>query len=222
MSNTSDANNSEIQTERDSRSDRSLDEPHYGDQDEPLNLPRKNGESQSSLTSRQENSGTNTNRQQQPDTKSRSQEKEISLGEYGSVTLPKKNGSSTTSQPQTTNQGNATTNRNSGVRTIELNPQTKRAEGIMKNVTNQALLVLDGKVLQVSSLENSEIYMDEKSFCTVSGGSNNVIYLLKDAQLLLTGDGSHNVIYYEQGSSVRNGMSGSNNQLVEMQSLSFK
>jgi hypothetical protein len=220
------ADSVEVQTkeaqERESRTDRSIDEPHFGDQSEPLKLPKKNGQSQSTANTSQADINSNTNRNQ-PDLKPQNQDKEISLGEYGSVTLPKKSGSTSENPSRSTNNQSApTTNQNQGVQTVELNPQTKRGEGIMTDVINQPLLVLDGKVLQVSSLENSEIYMDENSFCTVSSGSNNVIYVMTGAQLMLTGNGNNNTIYYEKGSSVRNGINGSNNTLIELQSLNFK
>ncbi len=216
---------SEVQTERtqerESRSDRSLDEPHFGDQNAQLKLPPKKGESRSPSTTRQKDYGTQT-KKDLPDLQSQNKQKEISLGEYGSVTLPKKNGSSNNTQSNTAPQRNTNNNRNTSTPTIELNPKTKRGEGRMNNVVNQPLLVLEGTELQISTLENSEIYMDEHSFCAIGGGSNNIIYMMKGAQLMLTGNGNNNTIYYEQGSSVRNGISGTNNQLHELQGLSFK
>lgn len=210
----------ESSTER-STTERSVDQPHFGDQNAPLKLPRKNGESQTTTSTNQTDYGTQTQRKT-PDVQTQSREKEVSLGEYGTVTLPKKNGSSSTNQSTTTSQSNTSTNRNTADQTITLNPQTKRGEGRMTNVSNQPLLVLDGKSLQVSSLDRSEIYMDENSFCSVNGGSNNIIYVMTGAQLMLTGNGSNNTIYYEKGASVRNGINGTNNTLIELQNLSFK
>ncbi len=217
MSNRSPA---EIQTEKtqeiDQQPDRGrVEEPHFGDQDEPLRLPHKNGESSQEPRQERENYKEQT-RNEIPDIQQQKSDKDISLGEYGSISLPKKNGTVSNSEQTRTRDSSSES------KTIQLNPNTERGEGILREINNQALLVLDGKVLQVSSLNNSELYLDQNSFCTINSGSNNVIYVMDTGQLMLTGNGNNNTIYYADGSSVRNGINGTNNQFIPLREIGFR
>lgn len=206
----------ETTQERNQQSDRSsLDEPHFGDQDAPLRLPQKEGQSSQQPQQRTENYAEPT-RTEIPDIQKQDKDADISLGEYGSISLPKKNG--------TTSNNNNTTTPESATesKTVNLNPNTKRGEGILRDINNQALVVLEGKILQVSSFNNSELYLDQNSLCTINSGSNNVIYVMNAGELMLTGNGSNNTIYYAEGSSVRNGINGSNNQFIPLRDINFR
>lgn len=187
-------------------------EPNFGDQDKPLNLPNKNGQVQPQPQNQNQNSDLPINRT------NNTNEKDISLGDYGSVRLPKKNGqasSSSTSQPQ------VNTSTSQEIR-VDLNPSTTAGSGTFRDDRGAHRLVREGEVVQIVSSSTVTVYMVSGGFCTLTNSSNNTLYVEANSQLMLTGDGSNNTVYYEGGAEIRNGLEDNrNNRFIEVSDIVF-
>lgn len=200
-------------------------EPNFGNKDKPLNLPNKDGQ----VTYQENNQDDYSNRNQnQPSTKPTlgNGDKDISLGEYGSIKLPKKDGVSGNTnsgdnyQNNTTNAGSTT---NSSERMlVKLDPKTAIGEGTLDNVNGASRVVFDGKSFQVNNSANLNIYIDSGGFSTMTDCSNSTIYVKATGQLMVTGNGRNNTIYYESGASIRNGLpENQNNRFVQLREIEF-
>lgn len=208
--------NQEINTQTERHADQSPNnriepreiEPNFGDQNEPLNLPNKNGESQNQNTV-------------PPINRTNNNEKDISLGEYGSVTLPKKNGQASSTSNQT--QAQRTDNRSTNERMrVDLDRSTTAGSGTFRDDRDSHRLVREGEVVQVVSSNTATIYMVAGGFCTLTNSSNSTVYAEANSQLMLTGDGRNNTIYYERGAEIRNGLEDNrNNRFIEVGAIEF-
>lgn len=189
-------------------------EPNYGDNDKPLNLPNKNGQTQQQNPSRDFPIN-------QPVDKA---EKDISLGKYGSVKLPKKSGTSaTTGGSSTTGSTNTNSSSSSPERMlVKLDPQTAIGDGTLNSVNGASRVVFEGKSFQVSNSSNLNVYIDTGGFSTLTDCSSSTIYVKSSAQLMVTGDGRNNTIYYESGATIRNGLSENlNNRFIQVREIVF-
>lgn len=215
------------------QSDRGIDrqqrqqdlEPNFGDKDKPLNLPRKDGQ----VSYQENNQDDYSNRNQnQPSTKPnlRSGEKDISLGEYGSIKLPKKDGGTASTKSSGNNPIGSTNSRNTTSASermlVKLDPKTAIGEGSLDNVNGASRVVFDGKSFEVTSSANLNIYIDSGGFSAVTDCSNSTIYVKSSGQLMVAGNGRNNIIYYESGASIRNGLpENQNNRFVQVREIEF-
>jgi len=215
------------------QSDRGIDrkqrpqeiEPNFGDKDKPLNLPKKDGQ----VSYQENNHNDYSNRNQDlPSTKPNlgSGEKDISLGEYGSIKLPKKDGGSVYTNNDVNNQNSNTSSRNSTNSSekmlVKLDPKTAIGEGTLDNVNGASRVVFDGKSFEVSSSANLNIYIDSGGFSAVTDCSNSTIYVKSSGQLMVSGNGRNNTIYYESGASIRNGLpENQNNRFVQVREIEY-
>jgi len=200
-------------------------EPNFGDKDKPLNLPRKDGQ----VTYQDNNQDDYSNRNQNfPSTKPNlgSGEKDISLGEYGSIKLPKKDDGYTNNNTQSSgsntnnNRGNSSSNAERML--VKLDPKTAIGDGTIDNIRGASRVVFDGKSFQVTNSANLNIYIDSGGFAALTDCSNSTIYVKSTGQLMMTGNGQNNNIYYENGAAIRNGLSeNSNNSFVQVREIVF-
>lgn len=200
-------------------------EPNFGDKDKPLNLPRKDGEVSYQGNNQDDYSSQNQNR---PTTRPNlgSGEKDISLGEYGSIKLPKKDGSNTTGRDanptNNNNYKNENPNSSSERMLVKLDPKTAIGEGILDNVNGASRVVFDGKSFQVTNSSSLKVYIDSGGFSTMTDCSNSNIYVKSSAQFMITGNGRNNTIYYEDGAAIRNGLAENvNNRFVQVREIVF-
>jgi len=221
---------SEQQSERTAdNSQRQRDiEPNFGDKDKPLNLPQKDGQ-----VSYQQNDQDNYSNRNQDLPSSQPNlgkgEKDISLGEYGSIKLPKKNGNVSSSSGGTAsgNSNTSTVNRNTSTSStermlVQLDPKTAIGEGNLNNVNGASRVVFDSKSFQVTNSANLNIYIDSGGFSNVTDCSYTSIYVKSGGQLMITGNGRNNTVYYEDGASIRNGLGENlNNRFVQVGEIVF-
>lgn len=201
-------------------------EPNFGDKDKPLNLPRRDGE-----VTYQENTQDDYHQQDRDfpgnQSKVNSGEKDISLGEYGSITLPKKDGGAVSSGGSSSNYDRGSTStsssRSSERMLVKLDPQTAIGDGTLNQKQRASYVVFDQKSLQITNSNVLNIYIDSGGFAAMTDCSNSEIYVKANAQLMLTGNGSNNTIYYENGASIRNGLAENRrNQMIEVREIVFE
>jgi len=218
-----------IERQSDRQSDRRQSpadiEPNYGNKDKPLNLPTKDGQDNYQENNQDDYSNRNHN---QPTTKPKlgSGEKDISLGDYGSIKLPKKDGGSTSTGGNSNSRGGSiqsdTNTSNSERMLVKLDPKTAIGEGTVDNLNGSSHVVFDAKSFQVTNGSNLNIYIDSGGFSALTDCSNSTIYVKSSGQLMMTGNGRNNTIYYEDGAAIRNGLAENmNNRFVQLREIVF-